>query len=284
MMPAGDNSWLIHRSSLAVLPAEASGISRRNGRRSENFAYQYLKYLKGSLTCRKILRHETSGFTSHPKEGDLWIFVTLKNPTPQPGLYSRPLVPVASTQTTAPPRRLEVETETSYLYVRRALKNKCRFFLHNSILVMIFLVVLWLRWFLAAETRVRARISPCGIGGQRGTGSGSPSSCQYHSTVAVHIRISCREWIIDPLVAAFQRRNPTPWTWTTIWIVFLATWSDKLTRRLETSKQQMKLDTYCSIGKNPLTLASAGIFCVCCTRDVRLFRRICGLLTNLQQF
>jgi hypothetical protein len=31
------------------------------------FAYQYLKYLKGSLTRRKILRHGTSGFASHPK-------------------------------------------------------------------------------------------------------------------------------------------------------------------------------------------------------------------------
>jgi hypothetical protein len=59
MMSAGDNSWLVFQSSLAVLPAETSGASRRNGRRSENFAYQYLKYLKGSFTRRKILRHGT---------------------------------------------------------------------------------------------------------------------------------------------------------------------------------------------------------------------------------
>jgi hypothetical protein len=45
MMPAGDNSLLIHQSSMAVLPSETSGASRRNGRRSENVAYQYLKYL-----------------------------------------------------------------------------------------------------------------------------------------------------------------------------------------------------------------------------------------------
>jgi hypothetical protein len=38
MMPSGDNSWLVHQNSLAVLPAETSGESRRNGRRSENFA------------------------------------------------------------------------------------------------------------------------------------------------------------------------------------------------------------------------------------------------------
>jgi hypothetical protein len=73
----GDNSWLIHQSSLAVLSAETSGASRRNGR-SENFAYQYLKYLKGYLTCCKLLRHGTSGFTSHPKEGALWILSPLK--------------------------------------------------------------------------------------------------------------------------------------------------------------------------------------------------------------
>jgi hypothetical protein len=50
-----DKFWLVHQSSLAVLQAETYWASRRNGRRSENFAYQYLKYLKGSLTCRKIL-------------------------------------------------------------------------------------------------------------------------------------------------------------------------------------------------------------------------------------
>jgi hypothetical protein len=78
MMPAGNNYSLVHQSSLAVLPAEASGASMKNGRRSENFAYQYLKYLKGSFTCRKILRHGASGFTSHPKKGVLHVFIALK--------------------------------------------------------------------------------------------------------------------------------------------------------------------------------------------------------------
>jgi hypothetical protein len=75
IMPAGNNSSLVIQSSLTVLPAETSGASRRNGRRSENFANQYLKYLKESLTCRKILRHGTSGFTSHGKVGVLRIFI-----------------------------------------------------------------------------------------------------------------------------------------------------------------------------------------------------------------
>jgi hypothetical protein len=40
------------------------------------------KYLfhtsKRSLTRNKILRHGSNGFTSLPKEGVLWIFITLK--------------------------------------------------------------------------------------------------------------------------------------------------------------------------------------------------------------
>jgi hypothetical protein len=107
MAPAGYKSWLVHQSSLAVLPADISGASRRNVQRSENFAYQYLKYLKGSLKCRKILRHGTSGFTYHLKKGVLRIFIVLKIPSLRPGLNTRPLGPVASTLTTTPPRQHE---------------------------------------------------------------------------------------------------------------------------------------------------------------------------------
>jgi hypothetical protein len=80
MTPAGDNSWLLHQNSLTVLSEETSGASRRNGRKSENFSYQYLKYLQGFLTFRKILRHGTSGFTYHSnsKEGVLRILSPLK--------------------------------------------------------------------------------------------------------------------------------------------------------------------------------------------------------------
>jgi hypothetical protein len=106
MMPTGEVSWLVHHSSLSVLPAKISGASRRNGRRSENLAYQLLRYVNGSFTCRKILRHGTSGFTSHPKEGVLRIFIAHKNPSSRPGLNPRLLGAVASTLTTAPPRRL----------------------------------------------------------------------------------------------------------------------------------------------------------------------------------
>jgi hypothetical protein len=70
---------------------------------------QCLWYLNWSLTCRKILRRGTSGFTSHPKESVLRIFIALKNPSSQPGLNTRPLGPVASTLTTTPPRRLTLK-------------------------------------------------------------------------------------------------------------------------------------------------------------------------------
>jgi hypothetical protein len=106
LMIAGDNSWLVHHSCLEVLPAETSVVSRTNRRRSENFAYQYMKYLNGSLTWRKILRYGTSGFTFHPKEGVLRNFIALKNPSPRPGLNQRTLGLVASTLTTTPPTQL----------------------------------------------------------------------------------------------------------------------------------------------------------------------------------
>jgi hypothetical protein len=67
---------------------------------------QYLWYVNGSSTCHEILWHGTSGFNSHMMEGVLQIFITLKNPSPHPGLNLRPLVPVASTLTITSPRRL----------------------------------------------------------------------------------------------------------------------------------------------------------------------------------
>jgi hypothetical protein len=124
-LSAGDNSWLVNQSSLAVLPVETSGASRRNGRRSENFAYQYLKYLKGFLTCRKVLRHRTSGFTSRPKEGVLRIFIVLKNPSPRRGLNPRPLRPVASTLTSTPPRRQVIVTGNIIIHPIGRIQDPC---------------------------------------------------------------------------------------------------------------------------------------------------------------
>jgi hypothetical protein len=84
----------------------------------------YLKYLNGSLTCRKILQHGPSGFTSHPKEGVLQIFIALKKPSPRPGLNVRLLGPVASILTTTQLRwltwcllSLACVINTKYIYI-----------------------------------------------------------------------------------------------------------------------------------------------------------------------
>jgi hypothetical protein len=74
---------------------------------------QYLKYLKGCLICRKILRHGSSCFTSHPKMRN---FMALQNPSPRPGLKLRDLDPTTSSITTTPPRRLSLKIkETVFL-------------------------------------------------------------------------------------------------------------------------------------------------------------------------
>jgi hypothetical protein len=77
IMPAGKSPDSSARALWQCYQQNHLGASRRNGRRSENFTYQYVKYLKGSLTCPHILRHGASGVTSHPKEGVLWIFIAL---------------------------------------------------------------------------------------------------------------------------------------------------------------------------------------------------------------
>jgi hypothetical protein len=78
-----DASW----RKLLTYPPELSGsptsrvIWEQVGRMDEGvriLLIQYLRYLKGSLICRKILWHGASGFTSHPKDGMLRIFITLK--------------------------------------------------------------------------------------------------------------------------------------------------------------------------------------------------------------
>jgi hypothetical protein len=66
------------------------------------------KYLfrisKGSLTCRKILRHGADGFTSAPKKGVLRILSPLKIHHSGQGLNPRISGPMASTLTTRPRR------------------------------------------------------------------------------------------------------------------------------------------------------------------------------------
>jgi hypothetical protein len=82
---------------------DISRASRRMDEGNENLIYPSSWDFKRSLTCRKILLRN-SGFTSHPKEGVLRIFIALKNPSPCPDSNLLPLGPVASTLTTTSPR------------------------------------------------------------------------------------------------------------------------------------------------------------------------------------
>jgi hypothetical protein len=105
MMPAVENSWLVHQSSLAILPAQSSG--RRNGRKRRDFTLKAFPLnSKVIFICRKILRHGASNFISHPKDGVMRIFIALQYSSPRPGLNPRPLGSSASTLTTTPTRRL----------------------------------------------------------------------------------------------------------------------------------------------------------------------------------
>jgi hypothetical protein len=81
--------WLTANSSTRALwqppvlssdpvSTDISGASTRMGKGNANLVYPSSWDFKGSLTCRKILRHGTSGFTSHPKEGVLRTFIALK--------------------------------------------------------------------------------------------------------------------------------------------------------------------------------------------------------------
>jgi hypothetical protein len=92
IIPAGKNPWLVHQSSLSILPAviweQVGGMNET----SENFALQaFRSYTQVIFTCRKILRHGASGRTSYPKEGVLWIFIALKKSIASAGFESATL-------------------------------------------------------------------------------------------------------------------------------------------------------------------------------------------------
>jgi hypothetical protein len=85
---AGWEKLLTHPPQLSGNPTSRD-IWKRLGGMGEGvriLCIQYLRYINRCLTCHKILRHGTSSFTSNLWEGVLQILITLKNPSPQPGL------------------------------------------------------------------------------------------------------------------------------------------------------------------------------------------------------
>jgi hypothetical protein len=77
---------LIHPPELPDNPTSRYLVAKHEELAMEmmNFALQSISFhtSKGSLKCRKILQHGADGFTDPPKEGVLWIFIALKNPSP----------------------------------------------------------------------------------------------------------------------------------------------------------------------------------------------------------
>jgi hypothetical protein len=78
---SSNHSRFIRQSSLlwlqqTYLVAKRGGTGR--GMAAEFFLTLSLAYLKGTLTCRKILRHGAEGFTSPPKEVMLRTLTALK--------------------------------------------------------------------------------------------------------------------------------------------------------------------------------------------------------------
>jgi hypothetical protein len=121
MMSAGGNCRIVYQSSLAILPWEPSGSMYEEWTTEVRIlpCKNFIRIWKWFFTCRKISRHGSSGFTSPSKEVVLWIFITLKNPSPWLGLNPRPLGPVTSTLTTAPSRQLSIEVKSSVDYTRQ---------------------------------------------------------------------------------------------------------------------------------------------------------------------
>jgi hypothetical protein len=81
----------IDMEKLLIYPPQFSDnpTSKVGGNGKGNYEFCLMKYLfhalKGFLTCSNILKHGANDFTSPLKEGVLWIFIALKNPSPSVG-------------------------------------------------------------------------------------------------------------------------------------------------------------------------------------------------------
>jgi hypothetical protein len=98
MISTEETSWFIHHSSPSKPEERSKGIIIW-------CCDVFCSYLQGIFAARKNLRHRTDGFTFHPQEGVMQIYIALRNPSPWPGMNPRTLGLMASTLTIAPPRR-----------------------------------------------------------------------------------------------------------------------------------------------------------------------------------
>jgi membrane protein insertase Oxa1/YidC/SpoIIIJ len=114
--------------------------------------------VNGSLTCRKILRHGSSRFTSHPRGRCAADFIALKYPSPRPGLNPRAWGPVASTLTTTPPRRFCFTLSNVFLVISFFSMFCFPFLLWNIrvvgfsivVLIILIIIIIVLLWTLQA--------------------------------------------------------------------------------------------------------------------------------------
>jgi hypothetical protein len=108
VMLAGDNSWLVYQSSLAVLPADKSGASRRNGWRNKNFAYSVSLITSADL-LRAIKCYDMGPPALFPIRRKVCcrFLSPLKIHRLSQVWTHNPWGPVANTLTTTPPRQLQ---------------------------------------------------------------------------------------------------------------------------------------------------------------------------------
>jgi hypothetical protein len=87
-------SWFNHKNSGKYLQRHLVATQEETWREmSVNLAGELsVSSSSGSLTCRKILRYGTDGFTFASKEVELRIFIALKNPSYSAGIESPNLV------------------------------------------------------------------------------------------------------------------------------------------------------------------------------------------------
>jgi hypothetical protein len=129
MKLTGENSWLVHHSSLAIVPPELSSSKQEKlAKGMMNLALRMILV----YTCRKFLWYGVSSFTFPPKEVVVWTYFAVRNSSFPVGLNPRNFGQRSSTLTPRAQKRLEHTVDCIKLYpVVPAFQNQvfvtCRF-------------------------------------------------------------------------------------------------------------------------------------------------------------